>query len=250
MIDLILGLDLGQRKDYSALCVVQREFRPSGERHYGLRYLKRWPLGTGYPEILSDLATLLRNPIFDQPKLAVDITGVGLGVFDFVKQSGLPVIHRPILITAGSHVTNEAGCYHVPKKELVSVLQVLLQSRRLRVANIPERELLVKELLQFKVKVSTAGNESFEAWRERDHDDLVLAVAMALWLGEREKGSFGSYVPPEVEEQEERRGEWSQDPMPGGAGSSIYGAFAGKGRQATSRMQQRGLYGHGSAGGV
>ena len=30
-----------------------------------------------------------------------------------------------------------------------------------------------------------SGNETFESWRERDHDDLVLAVALAAWLGER-----------------------------------------------------------------
>jgi hypothetical protein len=29
------------------------------------------------------------------------------------------------------------------------------------------------------------GHESPEAWRERDHDDLVLAVALAVWCGER-----------------------------------------------------------------
>jgi hypothetical protein len=34
------------------------------------------------------------------------------------------------------------------------------------------------------VKVSAAGNEAFTGWRERDHDDLVLAVALACWLAE------------------------------------------------------------------
>jgi len=225
MIDLVLGLDLGQRKDHSALSVVQREFSPAGERRYGLRYLKRWQLGTAYPEILTDLANLLRNPIFEQPKLAVDVTGVGLGVFDFVKQAQLPAVLRPILVTAGSHVTNEAGCWHVPKKELVATLQVLLQTRRLKVANLPERDLLVKELLAFKVKVSAAGNESFEAWRERDHDDLVLSVAMALWLGERERGFLGT---PDTLQQEPRS-------------SSLYGAFD---RRYQSAAARRGLYGH------
>ena len=47
-------------------------------------------------------------------------------------------------------------------------------------------EVLTKELLTFKVKITTAGNETFEAWRERDHDDLVLALAVALWYAERD----------------------------------------------------------------
>ena len=41
------------------------------------------------------------------------------------------------------------------------------------------------KLQAFRVKVTAAGNETFEAWRKRDHDDLVLAVACAAWLAEK-----------------------------------------------------------------
>ena len=37
----------------------------------------------------------------------------------------------------------------------------------------------------FRVKVTDAANETFGAWRERPHDDLVLAVAIAAWQAER-----------------------------------------------------------------
>ena len=51
---------------------------------------------------------------------------------------------------------------------------------------LPEVETLVHELSHFKVRVKLdSGREEFSAWRERDHDDLVLAVALAAWLGER-----------------------------------------------------------------
>ncbi len=36
----------------------------------------------------------------------------------------------------------------------------------------------------FKVKITTSANETFGAWREGQHDDMVLSVAMAAWLGE------------------------------------------------------------------
>jgi hypothetical protein len=58
---------------------------------------------------------------------------------------------------------------------------------------MPERELLIKEFLAFRVKITAAANETFEAWRERDHDDMVLAVALACWLGE----SYVPLAPPE-----------------------------------------------------
>jgi hypothetical protein len=35
-----------------------------------------------------------------------------------------------------------------------------------------------------KINISTA-HDSYEAWREGDHDDLVLSVALACWAGER-----------------------------------------------------------------
>jgi hypothetical protein len=32
--------------------------------------------------------------------------------------------------------------------------------------------------------------DSFEAWRENPHDDLVLAIAIAAWVGERAMYEF------------------------------------------------------------
>ena len=45
--------------------------------------------------------------------------------------------------------------------------------------------MLVEELQNFKLKITTASNDTYEAWRESVHDDLVLAAAMAAWLGEK-----------------------------------------------------------------
>ena len=33
------------------------------------------------------------------------------------------------------------------------------------------------------MKVTADRNETFGAWRERDHDDLVMALALALFVG-------------------------------------------------------------------
>jgi hypothetical protein len=41
---------------------------------------------------------------------------------------------------------------------------------------------LKKELLNFKRKINLkTGHDSYEHWREGDHDDLVLACALACW---------------------------------------------------------------------
>jgi hypothetical protein len=191
--DHIIGLDLGQQKDYTALVILERTWWPDPDKpygqasHYAVRHLKRWQLGTPYTAIVEDVGRLVREPPLVNPLLAVDRTGVGWPVVDMLRQARIAALLRPILITGGSQITDDAG-WHVPKKDLVSTLQVLLQGRRLKIAPMPERELLTKELLAFRVKINVStANESFEAWRERDHDDLVLAVALACWLGEEEK---------------------------------------------------------------
>jgi hypothetical protein len=99
---------------------------------------------------------------------------------------------RPITITAGSAVTPDGPGWRVAKKELVGALQVFIQSRRLLYSlDMPLVAELMKELETFKVKVKAAtGNESLESWRETDHDDIVLAVALALWTAERGSQQF------------------------------------------------------------
>ena len=184
-----LGLDLGKAQDFSALCIIERHGQAPAWQHQ-VRHLHRWPLGTSYPDIIRDLAALVSR-VPGRPEnigLAVDVTGVGLGVYDFIRQAQLPVKHVPILIVSGRAITqDERGVHHVPKVELVSTMAAVLGSHRLAVAQLPLAAVLRHELSTFTVKVTAAGNETYEAWRERDHDDVVLAAAMAVYVGERQR---------------------------------------------------------------
>jgi hypothetical protein len=116
---------------------------------------------------------------------------VGRAVYDELRRAGLPVSRLvPVTITAGAGLgTRPEGGHgwNVPKRTLASVLQAVLGTRRLKVApSLPLASVLTRELETFSVKINLAtGAESFEAWRERDHDDLVLAVALACWCGEQ-----------------------------------------------------------------
>jgi hypothetical protein len=123
------------------------------------------------------------------PVLIVDGTGCGSAVCEMIlseaRQAKLRGSMMEVGITAGSAVTNVGpGRWNVAKKQLVSVVQVLLGNHRLHVGEQPETATLLRELSTFKVQISAAGNESYEAWREKDHDDLVLAVAIAAWAAE------------------------------------------------------------------
>ena len=74
----------------------------------------------------------------------------------------------------------------MPKADLVSVPLVLMQNGQLKIAEwLRNKDTLVKELKTFRRKQNVrTGHNSYEHWRESDHDDLVLSVAMATWAGE------------------------------------------------------------------
>jgi len=189
----IVGLDLGQASDYSALCVVERAAAPDPANagrllnSFAVRHLHRWKLGTPYPVIVEDVAALGRRPPLPLSMLAMDGTGVGRAVVDLFRGAKLPLRLVPISITGGDREGSANGFLTVPKRNLVAVMQTLAQGRRFHIASgLADAKVLGKELQAFRVKINlTTGNETFEAWRERDHDDLVLAVALACWLGNR-----------------------------------------------------------------
>ncbi len=190
-----LGLDLGQTKDYTALVILERH----GEQEkavFHARHLERVPLGTPYPAIVARVSAMLKQPPLSEgrPRLAVDETGVGAPVVDLFKRARLNAALHPIHITAGATVNFDRGVEFVPKRVLVSVVQVALQTDGLKIAEaLPEAKTLVRELQDFQVKITEAANDTYGAWREGAHDDLVLAVAMALYVGKK-RGAI--LVPP------------------------------------------------------
>jgi hypothetical protein len=189
--DYVLGLDLGQQLEFTALAILERtrvtaqkDERP--QVHLAVRHLERWPLQTSYTRIITDLAARLKKLAPERPLIVVDRTGVGAAVSNMVRDAGLPARLLPVLITSGHSVSHPDGCTHLPKKELASVLQVLLQTGRLKVArSLSLAAVLEKDLASFKTTVAAAGKDAVESWREREHDDLVLAVALAAWAGDR-----------------------------------------------------------------
>jgi hypothetical protein len=186
-ITYLAGLDLGQANEYTALAILERTLTTNPrEKFFAVRHLERFPLGTSYPEICDRVVDLFDEPPLCNGTLAVDQTGVGRAVTDMIRRDRPQAIIRPITIIAGHAVVPDEAGWHVPKIELVSALQLLLQSRRLQVARgLPMAPVLVRELETFRVEINARANEPFAPWRERDHDDLVLAVAVAAWVGDR-----------------------------------------------------------------
>jgi hypothetical protein len=206
--DFILGLDLAQASDWTALCLLERRQMPAErEATYDCSHLERWrgESYTGVPprvQIVVDVLhaqylerrrrSTLRLPERPAITLVVDRTGVGAAVVDFLVSAGLEPIG--VTITGGDLVT-QAGRddYRTPKRDLAAIVAILLQQRRLRIAAaLPLAGTLRHELENFKVTLSASGHDRYGAgadalsWREQPHDDLVLAVALAAWYAEYE----------------------------------------------------------------
>ncbi len=231
------GLDLGQSADYSALAIIEEPvwianpgawvspsqlppdmLRLHMERAYEngrpanpplfLSHLERFPLGTKYTAVVDRVKELTKTPpLLSKPScLLVDKTGVGAGVIDHFEHRNI----RPISVTihGGSTLSAEPRsdgrrAYRVPKRDVVGAVQVLLQNGRLKIAEaLPEAATLRKELQNFRIKIDPrTAHDSYEHWREGDHDDLVLATAMACWFREWWKGRWETYYAQTEERQ-------------------------------------------------
>ena len=221
-----IGLDLGQSQDYTAISIVEEPVwvgpvserrlvvprggwispeeldpyfyrkacedveergRPPNPPLY-VRHLERLPLGTPYPAVVERVKELARTPPLSQfpTCLVADRTGVGAGVIDMFVHAGITPVS--VAIHGGAEVGQDLyrHDYRVPKRDLVSAVQVLLQNERLKIAaSLPESATLKSELLHFRVKIDPrTAHDSYSHWREGDHDDLVLATALACWFRE------------------------------------------------------------------
>lgn len=194
---LFIGLDLGQAKDFTALGIIEcvrsvDAYTGKDEiTHLNCIHLQRWQLRTSYPAIVADVVRMInslkpfQSPDY-KPVLAIDATGVGAPVVDLFKREQINAELRPIQIVGGANISEEFGMTRVPKRDLVSVVQVGLQNKTLKIASqLPEADTLSRELQNFTVKITDAANDVYGAWREGTHDDLVLAVALALWTANK-----------------------------------------------------------------
>lgn len=209
----LLGVDVGQSQDYTAIAILDRELRPSDVKtdqglrwddHYTVRHLERPPLKTAYPDIVDRVAQTRAHPrLRGKVELVVDATGVGRPVVDMLRDRGCEP--RPVTIHGGTETTEVDGYWRVPKRDLVGSMAVALQTKRLHVVkSLKLAETLSREMRNFKVKISQKAHDSYEAWREGEHDDLVLAVALAVWWGEKTaRGGFR--LLPNEDMKEKRR---------------------------------------------
>ncbi len=202
--DFIIGVSIGLAQDFTAIAVLERFEELTGEAknggwltkiRYEAPYLERLRLGTGFIEITEHLKELIADlPPHGRLRTLVDRTICGRPPIDHMRKEGLTV--APIKIMQSG--VARGGVYFgmsVPKDEMASSLMLLYQADRLKVRDMPEADELSNELQNYSHKPSSVIGKDLEAWRERPSDDLVFAMMMPCWFGERRLQSI-LHLPP------------------------------------------------------
>jgi hypothetical protein len=202
--DLVLALDLGKMSDFSALTALKRRLvvdprsglpgrDPAGRPLYRFDCVlaTRWPLRTGYPAVVGAVRGLLGRPEVARlrPHLAIDATGVGSAVVDMFFEKSLEAEGVALTVTAGDSVgrgpwsDGSHGHLRVPKPELVGALMACLEGDRLPIVpSLSEAPVIQAELLNFRARLTPKANQTYGAGAGT-HDDLLMSLAMACWLG-------------------------------------------------------------------
>ena len=179
---LYLGLDLGRQRDHTAIAIVERV----GEEIW-VRHLERVALGTPYPKVVERVAQIVGQ--LRKCTVIVDATGVGEPVVDTLRRAGLGCEIIAVTITGGNRETRTGANYCVPKLDLIAGIQVALEQGILRVPReLSDAGALARELLSVRVR-SGFGGRGLKAGADGygEHDDLVIAVALACWRAGRRK---------------------------------------------------------------
>jgi hypothetical protein len=199
--DFLVGLSVGQGAQPSGVAVLERlpPTRPRASRSYACRYLRRWlPPDTAYPTLVSHLTEMFRDPPLNRNDLIVEAGPGTKAAVAFVRKNRLQARIQPVEVRASAEDTYVEGFWRVAKATMIETTRQVLQEDRFVfddqmppevMATTPSAQTIYQALLTYPFNKTPALNEAF-ASREGADDDLILAVALACWFGERCRFEF------------------------------------------------------------
>ncbi len=211
----ILGLDLGQSEDPSALALllnIEQIISPHNwidathPRHstWQLAATLVFPLGLAYTALAQRIQQIIDRFKTGHPAtpvtLTVDATGIGRPTLEILYKELTARVGQPkarlegIVFTGGSqhskttHPSLPIDLFHVPKLDLIQTLVQSMESGQLTTAqNLPDRQTLTAQLKSLRYETSRqTGHSTIQVDTNTDNPqianaDLVMALAMATW---------------------------------------------------------------------
>jgi phage FluMu gp28-like protein len=187
-----LGVDLGQRQDHTAMALVER-----WEEKLLVRYVERAPLGMPFSAVVERMRTITSDRTLSGRTIAVvDATGLGAPVVEQMRSARLPCQLAAVTITGGGTETKTAQGWNVPKRDLIAGVQVWLERGDLRIPRrMKDADALLRELQEVRSWRGAGGEMRSGAEGAGRHDDLAMALALAVWKGariEKPRGIYGN----------------------------------------------------------
>lgn len=202
--DALIAAHIGLPHEPVGVVLVERIEELTGEFD---KRLRRWGTRNLYrvrqierPEAgarLTDVAALVRDMTPADAKRAtvlVNMTASGRPAVDLLSAHQLKPI--PIVTNNSDGARRGRGSIHVPQKELITSLSILMAERRLQAPrDAPNAAALADQLREFRAKPKTKAATDIWA-REDDTGELVMATALACWWGETRMSSLLKQPPP------------------------------------------------------
>ncbi|MGZ4848160.1 MAG: hypothetical protein ACXV5N_10245 [Halobacteriota archaeon] len=192
-----IGVDLGLRRDHTAIAVVEAPYgRPNDERTYLAKFLTRLEHGLRYVDVAQKVGWLDEQLTADARQKGLrccatyilDATGVGEGVSEIITAAMPKADIHKCYLTGGINWVEDLDLIKLPKTQMVSTLVALFDSERIKLPKASkESETMVEELLNYEIHVSEEGRDQYGAFKVGTHDDLVTALGLACWYAERYK---------------------------------------------------------------
>lgn len=196
--NFVIGIDLGRHNEPPSLAVVERRnYTPpppigihiTNAPAPTLPTYKCVNIGMFSPNTSnSDVAAAVQEMLRREPALkngaqiVLNEGPVGPPVADLFRRTIDLRLWR-IAITNGSKADRSSVPFNVPRRDLLYLLQTLLDEQRCTlVSGNRYADALVEQMKTVDIKPPTTNDEL--AWRDQKHDGLVFAVSMACWLFE------------------------------------------------------------------
>ena len=151
------------------------------ENYFNVTWIKRFPAGYPIPEVVSRVSELISDKLLAKKcTVLLDITSVGAAPERVFEGRGL----HPTLIDLTNSGSEErsGGVKRVPLRDVIGAAQVVVHTRRLKVADkLDLASTLAGDLLNCDPKPVSRGLDL----RGGRNSDLVFALAIALWWADQ-----------------------------------------------------------------
>ncbi len=179
----ILGLSSGKAKGHAAIVLVETFGKYQINKRYNLRRVERFKLKSDDDIVNRIIEFLENNQLKGNVDLVTDIKASEQKLTSALTKARLNPV--PVTIIDEGTKTSDDGIYVLPRKELLTNLQLLYVAERLRLnPQLDLGKVIREEILRFRVHKTPKNDDMGKSDKKPEYEDLIFALALACWYGQ------------------------------------------------------------------